>query len=224
MENHIAIVVDRREEWAVELLKKDGIKVYVKNLPIGDFVLSEQWVIERKSAVDFHRSIMDGRLFEQAERMKERYDKICYIIEGSLSEGLVESRSAYGALAHLVIVYDAKILWTSRKEETIYLLRSLMKALHIGKIKHPIVKKPKNGKISEWQEFVVSSLPGVGSEISKSLLEKYETVAKVMNLSKKDLMKVEKIGEKKAKILYKVLHSNYKDEKTQRKLKDFEEE
>ena len=49
----------------VEKLRQRGSRVEVKQLDFGDFVVSGDVVIERKTLDDFVKSIYDGRLFSQ---------------------------------------------------------------------------------------------------------------------------------------------------------------
>ena len=61
------IVIDDRERKSgiPELIKKIGINVEIKTLQVGDYIVSPETVVERKSIQDFMSSIFDGRLFDQ---------------------------------------------------------------------------------------------------------------------------------------------------------------
>ena len=48
------------------LANEYGIKVVPACLKTGDYIINEEIAVERKTAVDFAQSIMDGRLFKQA--------------------------------------------------------------------------------------------------------------------------------------------------------------
>ena len=60
------IVIDDRERKSgiPELIKKIGINVEIKTLQVGDYIVSPETVVERKSIQDFMSSIFDGRLFD----------------------------------------------------------------------------------------------------------------------------------------------------------------
>jgi len=70
------IVVDDRELALAKYLSNPK----VKRIEIGDFIISERVAVERKTAADFVSSIVDGRLFDQAAKMKEAYEKPLIII------------------------------------------------------------------------------------------------------------------------------------------------
>ena len=57
----LRIIIDERERKSgiPKLLQKIGINVEVKRLPIGDYIVSHETVVERKSISDFISSIFD---------------------------------------------------------------------------------------------------------------------------------------------------------------------
>src|SRR5574340_1392215 len=84
----LRMVVDERERKSgiPDLLKEVGVKVELKNLPVGDYIVASETVIERKSIYDFISSVFDGRLFDQCNRLKEHYGNQAIIIEGNIDE------------------------------------------------------------------------------------------------------------------------------------------
>lgn len=64
----ITIYADTRETNTSILprLQKLGVRIQVGELEIGDYVLSDDQVVERKAAAEFVASIMNGTLFNQA--------------------------------------------------------------------------------------------------------------------------------------------------------------
>jgi len=73
---NIAIIMDYREfnPDILNILLDYGISITVKNLKVGDFIINDKIAIERKTTQDFAQSIIDGRLFRQAENMKKAYE------------------------------------------------------------------------------------------------------------------------------------------------------
>jgi len=59
------------------------------------------------------------------------------------------------------------------------------------------------------QEYIVSSLPGVGPTLSGPLLEKFGNVVGVMTAHEALLKEIDKIGEKKAGDIRKILDEKY---------------
>ena len=66
----LRIVVDEREKKSgiPDLLKSIGINVEMKMLPIGDYIVAPETIVERKSIQDLISSVFDGRLFDQCHQ------------------------------------------------------------------------------------------------------------------------------------------------------------
>lgn len=75
----IQIYCDMRETRSgiLEQLATLGAKPIVGELETGDYVLSGDLVVERKTAVDFVASILDGRLFNQVGKMRLNFITAC---------------------------------------------------------------------------------------------------------------------------------------------------
>jgi len=74
-----------------------------------------------------------------------------------------------------------------------------------------LVSKRKPLTLKEQQEYLIEGLPGIGSSLAKSLLSKFKSVKNVINAKEDKLRKVEKIGDKKSKVIREVLDSEYKN-------------
>ena len=86
--NELRLVVDEREKKSriPDLLKAVGINVEVKTLPVGDYIVAPETIVERKTISDLISSIFDGRLFDQCNRLKDNYQFPILLIEGNLDE------------------------------------------------------------------------------------------------------------------------------------------
>lgn len=62
---------DSRKESAYQFFIDKEYDVAVRKLPIGDFIFDKKIVFEWKTANDMIASIMDGRVFKQAKRMRQ---------------------------------------------------------------------------------------------------------------------------------------------------------
>ena len=84
----LRIVVDEREKKSgiPDLLKEIGINLEIKTLPVGDYIVAPETVVERKTISDLISSIFDGRLFDQCNRLKENYQFPILLIEGDIDE------------------------------------------------------------------------------------------------------------------------------------------
>lgn len=205
----IRIVIDERERKSgiPKLLKDIGVNVEIKTLPIGDYIVSHETVVERKSINDLIASIFDGRLFDQCNRLKEHFQFPIILLEGNVDE--IESITEnplvfYGALSTIAIDYKIPIIPTPNASHTAKLLVSLSSRKE--SIKGPLLKKiKKSNDVQKQQLSVLCSLPGVGEKIAIRMLEKFESPLKVLSASTKDLAKIPGLGESRAKKIKKML-------------------
>ncbi|MDO8538414.1 MAG: ERCC4 domain-containing protein, partial [archaeon] len=217
----VLIYVDTREQAsqsARELQLKDDVIVRVKQLDIGDFVLADQIGVERKTVSDFLQSMIDGRLFNQLISLAANYERPLIILEGDMQE-LYSLRNIHpnaikGAMASIALNYRIPIIFTKDLNETVEWLYLIAKREQLGKdkdIRLRVGRKAVTEK--ELQQFIVESLPSVGPTLAKNLLKHFGSVKKVFNASEKQLVKVEKIGEKKAKEIRKIVDAQFNENK-----------
>ena len=91
----LRIVVDEREKKSgiPDLLKSIGVNVEMKMLPIGDYIVAPETIVERKSIQDLISSVFDGRLFDQCDRLKNNFEFPIILVEGDINsiEDLTEN-------------------------------------------------------------------------------------------------------------------------------------
>ena len=219
----VRIVIDERERKSgiPKLLRAIGVNVEVKTLPIGDYIVSHETVVERKSIHDFISSIFDGRLFDQCNRLKEHFKFPIILLEGNVDE--IESITEnplvfYGALSTIAVDFKIPVIPTPNASHTAKLLVSLSSRKE--SIKGPLLKKiKKSNDIQKQQLIVLCSLPGIGEKTAIRMLEKFGTPLKALSSSTKDLAKIPGLGELRAKKIKKMLqekskHTKKLDQKT----------
>jgi len=210
----VKIVVDSREPDVIAvLLVQLGVEVERRAVTPGDYILSSECAVERKTTQDFFNSLFSGRLFEQVERLKEAYAKPLLIIEGDVGEELADRlnpRAFWGALLKLQIDYNLPTINTYNTFQTVDLLVTLAKRLQQQPAEHIKLRhKPKILSERERQIYVVCGLPGIGEGLAIKLLTRFGSVRRVFNASKFDLMEVEGIGEVKAERITKLLDAPF---------------
>ena len=217
-EEDVVIFADVREQGpVVDYLYSQGIKVRTGQLKAGDFILSEDVGVERKIISDFVASLIDKRLFEQAQKMKENFTQPMYIVEGNFEDIFkvrnVSAQAIWGALISLIIDYKFPILFSSSPKETAELLAVIAKREQLDRKKGISVRteiKPKS--FSDQQQFFIEGLHGIGPNTAKALLKHFGTPAKIVSADAKELQKVEGVGEKRAELIRKILDSEFKTE------------
>lgn len=199
----VKIVVDHRERASqmVWELSKLGVVMEFKSLKVGDYVVSDNVAIERKTIDDFAVSIIDRRLFEQTRALKEAYSRPILLLEGRgpTMRGLTEE-ALRGALVSLILDFEVPILWADDSEEAAKLLMTVARREQRGVTREVALKDRRRPKTpDEEKEYIVASLPFVEAATAKKLLSVFKTVEGVFSASEKELMEVDGIGIKKAR-------------------------
>jgi ERCC4-related helicase len=211
----ITVITDTRELAApvTRELSRLGIIVRSEALEVGDFVLSDRVAVERKDVGDFASSIIDGRLFEQAAKLKEAYMKPIIVVEGEslTGSGRVRPEAMMGAYASILVDYGIPIAWTREPSETAQLIFAVARREQVQERRLPrIMTASKPSSVERQQEFIVSSLPNVDNTRAKRLLSRFQTIERIFQASKEDLMSVSGIGERISEEIRRVLTVEYK--------------
>ncbi len=213
----LRMVIDEREKKSgiPDLLKEIGVKVEMKNLPIGDYIVASETVVERKSIHDFISSVFDGRLFDQCNRLREHFEHPAIIIEGDIDEIVQITENPlvfYGAISAVALDFKIPVLPTPNASNTAKLLVAM--CARQGKTKGPFLKKiRKSGDVNRQQLSVLCSLPGVGEKLASRMLEKFGSPSNSLNASAIELSKIEGMGESRAQKIRKLLDAEIKNDK-----------
>ncbi|KAG2479677.1 MAG: Heavy metal resistance protein CzcA [Nitrosopumilales archaeon] len=210
----LRIVVDERERKSgiPDLLRAVGINIEMKTLPVGDYIVAPETVVERKSIKDLISSVFDGRLFDQCNRLKENFQFPIILMEGNMDEinEITENPLIfYGAVSSIALDFKIPVIATPSADHTAKLLVSLCSRKELPK--GPFLKKiKKSNDIQKQQLVALSSLPGVGEKLAIRMLEKFGSPLKVFNASSTELAKVQGLGNARAKKIKKMLEMKSK--------------
>ncbi len=214
-EEGIEIYADYREKSSgiIKKMVDLGIKINLKALDIGDYLLSSRLCVEHKTISDFIDSLIDKRFFTQLKDMK-KYERQLILLEGE--EDLYAQRKLHpnairGMLSTICVDYGIPILTVKNTEEAALLLAMIAKREQSSENREFTFHSSKPLTLKQQQEYIISALPGVGSVLSKPLLKKFGSVKKVITAKEAELKEVELIGEKKASNIREVLDSEYKE-------------
>jgi Fanconi anemia group M protein len=214
----IEIVADQRELDATiarDLSTRKNVDVRLETLAVGDYVLSDRAVVERKSTADFVDSLLnegDRSVFEQIGDAARHYARPIVILEG---DGLYEQRNVHpnairGALASLAIDFGASVLRTTDGDDTADLLEVIARREQETEDREVSVHGEKGAKtLTEQQEYVVASIAEIGPVTARTLLADFGSVEAVMTASEGDLTDVEGIGPVTAERITEVTRSAY---------------
>jgi Fanconi anemia group M protein len=207
------IYVDPRERGMARLLEGKGLEVTLKNLEVGDYVVSDRVAIERKTAQDFVASIIDPErnLFRQIADLARSYERPVLVLEGrDLYSRQVSASSIQGALASVAVDYGVPIIPTEDQEDTASVITMLAsrerKAGHEPKLHgHKTART-----LKEQQEYLISAIPSVGPSVARKLLRHFGSIEKVISASKEELEEVDMVGPKIAERIRELVGVEYK--------------
>lgn len=209
----VKIIVDNRERNLdiIEGLSGSGILLSFAQLPVGDYVLSDRMCVERKTVGDFESSIINARLFNQLERLNDTYKKPILLLEGGESEFSMNRNVVLGAIISVYSDYNVQVLRSRDAADTVSILARLAEREQEGKRLPRMLGSKRAFTNSQWQVLILSSIPGIGPKLAKSLISHFKTVKKVVSAEPDALMEVDKIGEKKAEKIYEILNAEFSE-------------
>jgi Fanconi anemia group M protein len=208
------IYVDHREHASGITKELMSMDVVVKplQLPVGDFLVSDRTVVERKTAADFVQSIIDGRLFTQAHELRANFAKPIIVIEG---ESLYDVRNVHenairGALAALAVDFGIPLVWTKDANDTAGFIVVLAKREQLDKERAVRLHGDKHARTDDEQMvFIVGALPGVGGTLARDMLTHFKSVGGVFAAGERELREAPGVGPKKAKEIRRILDREY---------------
>jgi DNA excision repair protein ERCC-4 len=208
----VEVLVDDRERPSgvvAELEKAGRAIVKIEHLSVGDYCVDGAVLIERKTAADFAESLMDGRLFSQAVRMSSSPFRPAYIIEGTSAEwsGLGVSREALqGALVTLMLIFDVPVFRSTAPAESARLICYI--GSQLARLRNPGYAPYRQAKAKQKktrQLRILLSLPGVGPDRARKLLDRFGTVRACFTASPTELSEIDGIGSKTAAAIDQVI-------------------
>lgn len=207
------VFADTREgnSKVIRHLSEMEIDVKVQAMAVGDYQVSDEVVIERKTAKDFVDSIVDKRLFKQARSLMEEFKRPLIILEGDdLYNGMINPNAIRASIASIALDFGISIIPTRNAQDTAAMIKRIAIREQSGE-KTPIQIRTDKKPVNLWEQqlFIIESLPNIGPVNAKNLLEHFGTVANIINASESQLQEVEGIGKKTAANIRKVVDSKY---------------
>ncbi|XP_018577642.1 DNA repair endonuclease XPF [Anoplophora glabripennis] len=223
------IIVDMREfrSELPPLIHKRGIDIEPLTITVGDYILTPEICVERKSLSDLIGSLNSGRLYQQCTQMSRYYSKPMLLIE-------FDQNKQFGWQNNYMLSNDAndfniqqklllltlhfpklKIIWSPSP----YASAQLFEELKLGKDEPNIEYAAATGGEQDFDVIeskfnsniydFVQKLPGITSKNMNMFLRKCEKMDNVIKKSEEELKEI--LGNASdAKTLYSILHESHK--------------
>lgn len=196
----IPVVMDDREPreiMASVFASFDFLSLSIRRLSVGDYLVDEFLLIERKTYSDLVCSIIDGRLFDQAVRLSQAEQPAAFVVEitaEDLQSTHMRWEAVQGALIAVTLFMGVPV-WPSRSpEETVrtFLFAARQhRAAALGAL-------PRHGwrpkRKAALQSYILQGLPGIGPKRAKALIERFGSVEAVFKADDSALMDVQGLG------------------------------
>lgn len=207
-------MLDARENKEVQIEARQFLgHVDIEMLYAGDLAYPEKsLVFERKEILDFAQSIVDGRVFRQAKKMKSNYEHCYLIIIGNENElytnrfNTVGENRFIGVIGELLAIDDIKVMWVQNRRQYWKLIMSVAKKIGTDEKEHRgfVTKKVGNNNI---ELSIICQVPGVGPKIGIDILAQF-SLFELFEAREKDLQQIRGVGKVLSQEIKKVFRSN----------------
>ncbi|XP_027695290.1 DNA repair endonuclease XPF [Vombatus ursinus] len=233
-----SVIVDMREfrSELPSLIHRRGIDIEPVTLEVGDYILTPEICVERKSISDLIGSLNNGRLYSQCISMSRYYRRPVLLIEfdpskpfsltsrGSLHQE-ISSNDISSKLTLLTLHFPKlRILWCPSPHATAELFEELKQnkpqpdATTAMAITADAETLPDSEKYNPGPQDFLLKMPGVNAKNCCSLMNHVKSIAELTTLSQDNLSDI--LGNAaNAKQLYDFIHTSYAEVTAQEKVK-----
>ncbi|CAF0763664.1 unnamed protein product [Brachionus calyciflorus] len=226
------IIVDMREfrSELPSILHKRGFHIEPCTLEVGDYVLTPNITVERKSINDLIESLANGRLYNQCNSMSRSYKTPVLLIEfdsnkpfqlnsyQALASNEISTQHTSSKLALLTIHFPKlRILWCSSPSETAEIFEELKAnspqpdAETAMSIKTDQVIEDEDMKFNPVLKDILLKIPGIDSKNVNRVITKVKDLCALCVMSEEELTDVLE-NSKAAKIVFEFLNKSKKGE------------
>jgi len=183
--------IHEKNSLVIAQLKNSGqVNLKLESLKVADYITGSV-AIERKTISDLINSMINKRLHEQLDQMKQ-YEKSLLIIEGDLQEILDKEDNLAKAVRGFLIataLYKTPLIQTRDYKETANYLITLAKQQTNKKTPpslHARIPKTKE----EQKKYIIQAFPSIGPKKAEQLLNKFKTLKNIFSASSQELQEV----------------------------------
>jgi ERCC4-type nuclease len=198
------IDIDCREKELMQfcslLNKNNDISLNVIQLHLGDLIINNKVIIERKTLADLAASIKDGRYREQSFRLQKSIEegyKVIYMIEGNMDLYIGSlPKDTLTRTFYSLMNKGFNVFLTKNVKETAYFILQFAEKI---KSKSPdistdncteinyeniegVIHKQKNTNLTRdnISIFMLSQLPGISSITATIIMDKYKHISNLI--------------------------------------------
>ncbi|NWQ93033.1 XPF endonuclease, partial [Burhinus bistriatus] len=204
------VIVDMREfrSELPSLIHRRGIDIEPVTLEVGDYILTPDICVERKSISDLIGSLNNGRLYTQCTSMSRYYKRPILLIEfdpnksfsliprGSLHQE-ISSNDVTSKLTLLTLHFPKlRILWCPSPHATAELFEELKQNYPQPDAETAMAVTadseilPESDKYNPGPQDFLLKMPGINAKNCRALMNHVKSIAELVTLSKDELSKI----------------------------------
>ncbi|XP_040445824.1 DNA repair endonuclease XPF isoform X1 [Falco naumanni] len=204
------VIVDMREfrSELPSLIHRRGIDIEPVTLEVGDYILTPDTCVERKSISDLIGSLNNGRLYAQCVSMSRCYKRPILLIEfdpnkpfsliprGSLHQE-ISSNDITSKLTLLTLHFPKlRILWCPSPHATAELFEELKQnhpqpdAETAMAVTADSETLPESDKYNPGPQDFLLKMPGINAKNCRALMNHVKSIAELVTLSKDELSRI----------------------------------
>jgi ERCC4-type nuclease len=189
--------VHERASGVPEAVSLLGVRVTIRSLTRGDYVLAPGCVVERKTVVDLHLSIGQGRFWHQIQKLRSTGASACLLVEGQslrLRRGGLRPDSIRGALLAVSDLGVTIVRSEDGDDSAAWLVRLALRRLRGRVADRPVyAQRPKRGGTTPAEQ-ALAAVPGISTTTARALLTRFGSLQNVLSATEKDLSTVAGVG------------------------------
>jgi ERCC4-type nuclease len=206
----VQVVVDTREFQSplVRRLIEDGIRIKAQAMDTGDYRIGDDIIVERKTSADLAASIVDGRFFEQVERLGQS-GRGLMLVEGTLDGAGKLSRNALaGAAASAFVEHGVGVVVVPDAASASDFLAALARRAAKGASAPRARAGRASGDPDASVRYLFEGVAGVGPVLADRLRARFGSMAGMCRATAEDLRAVAGVGRKRALEIHHALHAS----------------
>lgn len=222
------VTIDSREpKWVLSGINNiDNIYAKKKKLPVGDISIGGGCIIERKEIKNMYTDIIDNdsdRPWSQIRNMKDNFEESHLICHGTRADlkswkNTEEEREEHkesqikcimGTGRSIQMDWDVHFWKVDGIKDFFGVIKDLFERETGSKrSSKPYTATRVSASMEERTSAILCQIPYVGPSRAKKLIQNYDTLKEISNLSKDDL--IDLLGEKTGKSTYEVFNDTIK--------------
>ena len=212
------VIVDLRElrSSLPFFLHKRKLAIRPTTLVVGDYILSRDICVERKSIPDLVQSLASGRLYKQAASMSKSYPCPALLIEldrdfvsllsmESFHSIEINPTAVISQLVALSISFPSmRLLWSSSPQFTADMFASLKRGRHQPNLEAALDKEVDAESVSRE---LLKKCPGISAHNVNQAIGKFKSLKEMFNASEAEICDAVK-NATEGKALFRFLNEN----------------